>query len=183
MSSVNVIVAGCDTVLYYERSDSTGAVQATSVDATAKLNGTTVTLSADPVWDTVNERYALDVVAAEVSAAGELVLTWTGTDPDGRSFTDVETITVLADDSDDALLVDRVRRFLRVESSDPTILALVLAAKAYIEGAGVTRPDASDDGATALYDLAVCCYVSTIYGGGEGGLEDAMTSMLLQMRA
>jgi len=180
----NVLIAGCDRPLYYTRIDvDDSTVQPTIESVSGVLNGAAVTIADTPQWDEENARYALEALGTEIAAAGTLLLTWKGTDPDGRAFTDTETVIVLADDSPDALLLRRVQEFLRLEDNDPTVWMLVGAAKAYVAGAGVTRPDpAEDEEKTAQYDLAVSLYVSIIFSGGESKLDAAMTAVLLQLR-
>lgn len=79
----------------------------------------------------------------------------------------------------DARLEAKVSDFLRIGVDDPTLKPLIAAARVYLSNAGVIEPEDEDP----LYDLAVTLYVNTIYSGGEDKLQDAMTSMILQLRA
>ena len=178
------LIAGYDETVHYSRTDSVGARLHPTIDeVSATLDGADITLSVSPEWDDVLEQFDLVILGSEKPTAGELVIKWTGTDPDGSAFCDYETCWVLASDAPDAGLVLRTRHFLRLDASDPVVPALVAAAVTYINNAGVTAPEPTDEGATALYELAVSLYVSTIYSGGESKLGDAMTSVLLQLRS
>ena len=178
----NVLIAGCDATVSFDE-------EATTVDVTATLNGTTVTLSNDPSpvdASDLSAGYTLDLLSDEVLTPGDFVLTWVWDDADGIEHTRPVTYLVLASDDPDALLVYRANRFLRLEDDDPTVIPLVLAAKQYLENAGVADPrDESTpaEGAVAQYELLVCLYVSTVYSGGESKLDVAMTSHILQMRS
>ena len=178
----NVLIAGCDATVSFDE-------EATTVDVTATLNGTTVTLSNDPSpvdASNLSAGYTLDLLSDEVLTPGDFVLTWVWDDADGIEHTRPVTYIVLASDNPDALLTYRVNRFLRLEDDDPTVLPLVLAAKQYLDGAGITDPrddSAPQDAAVAQYELAVCLYVSIVYSGGESKLDPAMTSVILQMRS
>jgi hypothetical protein len=178
------LIAGYDETVHYARTDSAGArLQPTIEEVSATLAGVTVELSQPVTWDDEAEQFDLVILGSEKPSAGELVVLWSGTDPDGGYFIDSETCWVLASDAPDAGLVLRTRHFLRLDASDPVVPALVAAAQTFITNAGVSAPDPTDEGATALYELAVSLYVSTIYSGGEGKLEPAMTSVLLQLRS
>lgn len=93
-------------------------------------------------------------------------------------------------------LLAKVNGFLRIEAGDTTTLPLIQAAKAYLENAGVLEPEAIEESDLVeeselwddaenplmLYELAVAIYVCTVFNGGEGKLQAAMTAIILQIK-
>jgi hypothetical protein len=200
--------AGCDRSITYARLDPHDLSTIEDLDAgttttrparvkptinrvTAKLNGQTLELTHEPTWDDTAHRiedgieqgqeFVLELDGSTL-VVGELAITYQGTDPAGGAFKDTVTYLVLADDGPEAALIYRVTNFLRLEATDPTIPPLVDAAIAYLENAGVTRPADSEGKQVALYELAVTLYVNTIFSDGEDKLEDAMTSIVWQLK-
>ena len=77
-------------------------------------------------------------------------------------------------------MLDAVKQYLRIDRSeqDSLLSSFIAAAKAYLANAGVEENEEDD-----LYKLAVCIFVSIHFDGDDkGGLERALTSIILQIK-
>ena len=77
-------------------------------------------------------------------------------------------------------MLDTVKQYLRIDGSeqDSLLSSFITAAKAYLANAGVEENEEDD-----LYKLAVCIFASIHFDGDDkGGLERALTSIILQIK-
>jgi hypothetical protein len=176
------LTVGSGQSLAYYRLDTAGQrIIFTLSSLDASLNGVPVVVTHSPAWDEEAKEYVIELAPAELAVVGTLVLTFKGA-ANGKTFEDVERYLVLDDDSTYAGLIYRVSQFLRVDSGDTTVPGLVMAAVAYLAGAGCQRPSEDDAEATSLYETAVMAQTSILYSGGESKLGPTVTSIILQTR-